>query len=205
MLTVVASAASMALTTLEAVKAALSIAGGDDDTFLSDLIDQASAAAAAYCNRVFGLETVAETFRIDRATDLLVLSRWPVASVVSIVAGGAWLAADGWEVDADNGDLYRLGTADQRKVWPIGKTVVTYSAGYVLPGAEGRDLPADIEAAVIALVRLAYARRGADPLLKSVGLGDARMDYYSAPLGSEGGLPAEVAGTLDRHRAPVVG
>lgn len=205
MLTVVSPAASMALTTLEAVKAALSIAGGDDDTFLSDLIDQASAAAAAYCNRVFGLETVAETFRIDRATDLLVLSRWPVASVVSIVAGGAWLAADGWEVDADNGDLYRLGVGDQRKVWPIGKTVVTYSAGYVLPGAEGRDLPADIEAAVIALVRLGYARRGADPLLKSVGLGDARMDYYSAPLGAEGGLPAEVAGMLDRHRAPVVG
>lgn len=207
MLTVVTPAASMALTTLEAVKAELSLSGTGDDAWLTDTIARASAIIARWCGRVFALETVQETYRIDRATDLLVLSRWPVAAVVSIVAGGAWLAADGWEVDAANGDLYRLGVGDQRKVWPIGKTVVTYSAGFILPGAEGCDLPADIEAACIALCVRAFPAKGRDPALRSYENPDVEKYSFVDPdkLLTVDGLPTDVAERLRPYRQVTIG
>lgn len=207
MLTVVAPAASMALTTLEALKDELALSATGDDVWLTDTIARASATIERWCGRVFALETVQETFRIDRATDLLVLSRWPVASVVSVVAGGVGLAADEWELDAANGDLYRLGTTDQRKVWPIGKTVVVYSAGFILPGAEGRDLPADIEAACIALCARAFHAKGRDPALRSYENPDVESYSFVDPnkLLTVDGLPADVAERLRPYRQVVIG
>lgn len=207
MLTVVTPAESSALTTLEAVKAELSLSGPGDDAWLTDTIARASATIERYCGRVFALETVQETFRIDRATDLLVLSRWPVAAIVSIVAGGVGLAADGWEVDADNGDLYRIGVGDRRKVWPIGKTVVTYRAGFILPGAEGRDLPADIEAACIALCARAFHAKGRDPALRSYENPDVESYSFVDPdrLLTVDGIPADVAERLRPYRQVTIG
>lgn len=207
MLTVVTPAESSALTTLEAVKAELSLSGTGDDAWLTDTIARAGATIERWCGRVFALETVQETFRIDRATDLLVLSRWPVAAVVNVVAGGVGLDADGWELDADNGDLYRLGTADQRKLWPIGKTVVAYSAGFILPGAEGRNLPADIEAACIALCVRAFHAKGRDPALRSYENPDVESYSFVDPdkLLTVDGLPADVAERLRPFRQVVIG
>lgn len=207
MLTVVAPAESSALTTLEALKAELALSATGDDVWLTDTIARASATIERWCGRVFALETVAESFRIDRATDLLVLSRWPVAAVVNIVASGVGLAADGWELDAANGDLYRLGVGDQRKVWPIGKTVVTYSAGFILPGAEGRNLPADIEAACIALCVRAFHAKGRDPALRSYDNPDVEAFSLVDPdrMPTVDGLPADVAERLRPYRQVTIG
>lgn len=205
MLTVMTPAASTALTTLEAVKSALDVTDGGLDGFLSDLIDRASASVAGWCNRVFAREAVTETFRLTVPTDVLVLSRWPVVSVSAVTVDSTGLSPSRWEVDPAYGDLYRLDGRDGRQMWTAGKVVVAYTAGFALPGEDGRSLPADIEDATIALVRLGFHRRGADPLLKSVALGETKLDYYTSPLGAETGLPIEVAGLLSRYRCPVMG
>jgi len=205
MLTVITPAASHALTTVDAAKADLGLPGGGDDAYLGALIDRASDTITAWCGRTFARETVRETFRSGCPLAALSLARWPVSSLTSVTVGGAVLELDRVEVESGTGILHRLDATGYRLPWRAEVTVVTYAAGYVLPGAAGRDLPADIEAACLALVRLAYHRRGADPLLKAATLGETKLDFYSAPLGAEDGVPAEVGGMLFRHRAVWVG
>ncbi len=204
MLTVTSPAASYDLTTLAAVKTALDVTGSDDDAFLSDLIERASGFIAAWCNRVFAREMVEETFRLSRPPYDVQLARWPVASVVSISEAGAALTSTEWEMDASAGTLYRLGSSDNRCTFPAAKIVVGYSAGYLLPGEEGRTLPAEVEGACIALVSLTYHQKGRDPLVKSVTYNDSAVSYWAGGNG-EDGMPADVAPILMRYRQIAMG
>lgn len=204
MLTVTSPAASYDLTTLAAVKTALEVTGSDDDAFLSDLIERASGFIAAWCNRVFARETVEETFRLSRPAYHVQLARWPVASIATISEAGTALTSAEWEMDASTGTLYRLGSSDNRCTFPAAKIVVSYTAGYLLPGDAGRTLPAEVEGACIALVSLAYHQKGRDPLVKSATLGQTALSYWSGGNG-EDGMPADVAPILMRYRQMAMG
>ena len=113
-LTVTTEASSTDLTTLAAVKADMGIA--DADTSLDQKIEQnwipdASAAIATYCDRVFGSESVVETFRIgtrDRACEpVLILERYPASEITSVVEDGTTVDATDYEYDVRTGLLYR--------------------------------------------------------------------------------------------------
>ena len=201
MLTVTRPAASHDLTTLAAVKTAMEVTGTDDDAFLAHLITRASDTIRAWCNRVFSVETVRETLRLDRYRPELVLIRFPVVSIASVTVGGTALDAADYEADSTHGVLYRLVARGKFMCWPSDVVVVEYSAGYVLPGNDDRTLPHDIEAAALALVRSSYHIRDRDPSLKSVTLGSTAINYQS---GAET-MPPDVALILSAHRQPAVG
>ncbi|MGH6645109.1 MAG: phage head-tail connector protein [Bradyrhizobium sp.] len=198
MLTIITSAASTDLTVLATVKAELGITNRADDEKLTGYIRQASDVVAKYCNRVFALETVTETFRLAHRRDELILSRFPVASVASVVENEATLAAADYEVECDTGALLRL-WFDAPTCWPRGKIVITYATGFDLPAG----LPQGVERAAILLVKQ-YATSGdRDSMVRIETIDGAGSTEYFNAAGFD--LPPEVEGLLTPHRKPING
>jgi hypothetical protein len=192
-------------TTFALAEAATIIEELGDDTidpdFISRLIDGASKRIATYCNRVFARETVAETFRLDCRQECLLLARVPVVSFTSVVENGVTLTGADYEVDAATGVLSRL-IDDVDTLWASGKIVVTYAAGFLLPGEANRNLPDDIERACIELVKRAYYASSQDPMVKADEVDGIGRQEFFAP--SSKGLPAEVEAILSDYRAPAL-
>lgn len=179
-LTITDPATTISLTTLDAAKADLALAGSTDDAFIQVLIEQASAAIVSWCGRPFAAEGVRETFYLDRPERPLVLSRWPIVEVTAVtVAGSAESPANVGGEDA--GLLYRLDGSGRSIPWPPGSIVVDYRVGYILPGDPNRTLPPDIERAALSLVKAWFHARGRDPSVKRddvVGVGET--EFFNA-------------------------
>lgn len=191
MLTVTSSAESFDLTTVETMRRELGILDQSDDPKLKALIEQASGIIAAHCNRVFAKETVVETIRLDRPQEDMILSRFPVVEIASIVEGSDTLEASDYEVSTRNGIVTRL-TGDRPCWWPACKLVVTYSAGFALLG----DLPFGVERACIQLVKAYYMGADRDPMVRS----ESVEALSSATYFGAGNMPPEVVGLLQSHR-----
>lgn len=200
MLTVITPADSRELTSLETVKLELGLTGVDDDAYIGGLIDQASAAVETWCGRPFALEEVCETLDLTARSSVLLLSRWPVTSIASITASGISLDPSAFEFDGNSGQVFRITETGTRCAWGIGRTVVKYSTGYVLPGEEGRTLPHDIEWAVLSLIRAAFLGRARDPMIRSETIdGIGALTYFGRDA-IEGVVPM-----LAAHRMPNIG
>jgi hypothetical protein len=197
MLSVLVPATSSRLTSLDAVKRELSISGTSDDARLLAYIDQASAVIADYLGRPLGRETVAETLRLSASSEVIMLSRWPVVSVTSIVEDGATLAAADYEIDRSF--AYRL-FDDERARWPAVKVVLTYVAGYDLPDGVA---PA-IERAATQLVVAMNASRGRDPSLRSESIEGIGSQSWLDPRNGGGPLPGGVVALLNPYREVIV-
>jgi hypothetical protein len=208
-LIVTTPAASYDLTLLATVKAALGIKDRKSDVLLKAYIRQASDAIAQYCNRVFAIETVTETFRLghadqpllyqafrrDHHTSELILKRYPVITITSVTENDTLLDATMYETDPSVGALRRL-CSDQRSFWQGGKTVVVYSSGYVLP----TGLPGGIERAAIMTVKhyLDLADRDLNVRTERVD-GAGTTEFFN---GDDSGLPPDVQGLLAPHVKP---
>jgi hypothetical protein len=204
-LTVTTAASSYDLTTLERVKEELGITGSSDDARLSRLITASSAAVATYLNRVLAREIVSETIRFDdyECREEIVLQRSPIAAVTSAAEDGTTVDSDEYEIDADSGIIYRLDAAGYRYVWFACKSlVVVYSAGWVLPGNSGANLPAEIEQAAIAAFRGMYFSTSRDPMLKAEEVpGVQRLEYWVGQSQSATAGPApEVLALIAPYR-----
>ena len=202
MLEVLTPAQVSDLTTLDAVKAELSVAGLSEDAWLQARIREASGIIADHCRTVFGTETLRETFRADNrhsdvAPEELVLQRLPVASVTSIVEDGTTLATTDWE--RSGAILYRL-RDDERFPWFGRKTVVTYVAGYTLV----TDLPVGVERACIVTVAGMYRTRGADRRVRSESVDGIGSTSFFDPDKGGGMLPSEAIEALRPYRMPQV-
>ncbi|HEV7455917.1 MAG TPA: hypothetical protein VGN96_04010 [Roseococcus sp.] len=200
-LTTITPPSASALVLLDVVKADLGLAGTfDQDPWLASEIIAASATIARHCDRVWGRATVQETFRaVGHDREALLLSRCPVVAVASVLVDGTALAPEGFEVDAEAGILYRL-DGDERRGWRARAVVVTYTAGYLLPGQAGRDLPADVERAARLLVTAAYEARGRDPMLRSESVqGVGAVSYLDPRAGAED-MPPQAAALLSPYR-----
>lgn len=191
------------LTTLDTLKDELGITDSSQDTRLQRWISDSSAQIADYCNRVFGWELVEETFqtaRLERHSEELRLSRWPVTEVDSVMVDGMALTTDDWEVDDRTGALYRL--ADGHRIRWHGRTiVVTYGGGYHLLG----DFPRSLEQATLVIMRQRRAAVIRDPSVRSENVpGVYEVSYFNPVSGSstsdDGAMPPEAASLLDRHR-----
>jgi hypothetical protein len=203
MLSVVTEADDQNLTSLDHVKEELGLTDGTQDTKLTRFIEQASAICATYCNRVFGQETVTEVVRLSRCRPSISLTRYPVASITSVVEGlsgdPTTLAADEYEVDGPSGLFYKLDGDDSRIDWSATKYTVTYVGGYELLAG----LPREIERACILLVKMMHFSAARDPLVRSTSIPDVMDVGYALPGvfgGLEGGLPGDVAALLDPYR-----
>lgn len=202
MLTTVTPATSFDLTLLATVKAELGITDRAEDENLTRWIRQASDTIAKFCNRVFVQETVRDTFRLKCREEGLLLTRFPVSSITSVVENDTTLTtATDYELtrDGDAGVLNRL-RFERDWTWPIGKIVVTYVAGYAtLP-----DLPYGIERAAIVLVNQYRYSAERDPQLRGETTEGAGSSSYFDGLESSG-LSPEVLGLLSKHRKPAGG
>jgi hypothetical protein len=212
MLTVIAPNTKRDLTKLATVKAEMGITDRDSDAKLKVLITQASGIVAEYCNRVFAIETVSETFRRGhhssqpfsfpavhhRGNHELVLHRYPVTEIVSVTENDTLLDSTMYELNPTEGTLLRL-CSDQYSHWASGKTTVVYSAGFTLPDG----LPAGVERATIMLVKQFALSGDRDPMVRaetSDGVGST--NFFS---GDGTGLSPEIAGLLEQHRSPNLG
>lgn len=193
---VLVPATSYDLTTLATAKSELGIASADtsQDTKISLYIRQASDAIAAYCNRVFGLETVRETF-LQSTFRAIMLRRRPVSEILSVTQGGASVDSSEWLLDEKSGILRR-----KTVVTPIfaSEVVVDYIAGYDLIG----DLPYDIERACLLLINRAYSGIGESSGLTDEEIPDvARYSYDNSNVSKEGkSLPPDIAALVDSHK-----
>ena len=209
----VTSAATLYLTTRAAVKTALGITSTDEDAYIDTLLPRVTwaicnylgVASAADGTRTIGRETLVETFRLTREEDRLRLSRWPVVSITSVVEDDDTLASDEYEVDKATGLLRRMDGDDNVLTWVDDKVVVTYVAGWLLPGDASRNLPYDIEDAAIGLIKAARAARKRDPMVKEEDIpGVRRISYWVGSISDADGFPDDLAAKLAHYRDVVV-
>lgn len=202
--TIVTPAATYALTTLDDVKAELSITGTDNDALLSRYIRASSKAIEQYCNRVFALETIKDEFWPDRepyayqlapAISSLQLSRWPVVSVTSVTENALPLVENTtFRVNAEVGALWRLDDLAYPNVWRSWPIVAIYQGGY-------DEIPEDVQDAAIRLVKARYLARGRDGFLKSEDIPGVRsVEYWVATGDDAGNMPPDVADILSNYR-----
>lgn len=194
-LTVTQAATVTALTTLQRVKAELGIADGASDSILSSKISEASSDIEAQLNRVFRRETVQETFwGAPFSINALVLERTPLGDIDSVVVDGEAVESSEWRADPEAGLLYRLTADGYEAAWCWSKSiVVTYAAGYLLPGESGATLPPVIEAAAVELVASYWSARGRDPRVRVEDIpGVMRTEYWVGAVGAAGQLPPGV-------------
>lgn len=191
MLTVTTPAESDTLVSLDILKATLGISGSSQDEALESYIDRASDFIARQCKRAFGLATYDETFRLARLNERLVLSRYPVAAIESVVEDGTTLDSDQYELDADSGILTRL-HGGRACWWPISTTIVTYQAGFDLPD----DSPGALQQATMRLVTAWRAAAARDPALRSSAVEGIGTNSYQVTTDM---LP-EIAGLIAPFR-----
>ncbi len=211
-------AESRNLTTLANLKLELGITDSADDSLLTAMIAQASAAIESYCGRVFALQTYTETLP-GSAAGTLTLGQSPLRSVASVTFRDALVDADLYSIiEAGAGQLFKASGWGRTSVtrqsiisWPVEDEpdyVAVYDAGYVLPTfaaypiGDGTDLPADVEAACIQAAKATYSSRSRDPNLKSEKVGDFwSASYGNGSSASSGtGLPDVAVGLIGRHR-----
>lgn len=200
-LTVVTPATSRDLTVLNTVKAELGITTTTEDAKLATWIRQASRMAESYCHRVFGQETVTETFWPDRQWDrfcqpCLYLQRYPVTEITALTEDTTEVGASGYRLDAENGALYRLNTTSYPGNWGASQAIsITYTGGYELLDS----LPDDIEAAVIHMIRDFRADATRDPNLIEKEIEGVSRYRWWAPTEAKTAMPIEISGLLDPY------
>jgi hypothetical protein len=186
------------LTTLTTVKSELNISSSTDDTYLERLIGAATAYAESICNRTFYYSAAITESVAGYGTAYLQLSRAPLSSITSITFDGQTVSSDNYEIYGDGkaGLVYSptlwINTAmsgpgitknsypgSERKLYSV-----VYKGGYVTPTQDGtgspvltRDLPYDLEDAVIQLVVWRYRNRGRDQSVMSESLLNASVSY----------------------------
>jgi uncharacterized phiE125 gp8 family phage protein len=191
-LTVTEAATDFDIVDLAAIKSALGIVDSNEDAALTDFLGRASDVIARHCRRAFALETVQEQFRLDRWREELILSRYPVVEVTSIVEAGLSLAGTDYEVDKAKGMLTRL-YQDRPCWWPAQKIVVTYRAGYDLP----TGAPEALQQACIQLVKSYYMASDRDPMVRSESVDNISAASYFVTADY---LPPDVSALLNQFR-----
>ena len=208
-LSVITPASSYDLISLSDVKSDWGITSTADDAFLSRTITRASAAAAQFCNRVFPAEMVVETIFVERdvqpflnygGVDPLVLKRYPIGTIASIVEGVGTAVtvldpASDFTVDQEKGWIIRLDSTGNPKNWKATQFVVTYTGGYT-------SIPYDIQDAISRMVWTRYAERSRDPFIQRQRIyGVEEVEYIKQS--EEGNLSSDVSDILDNYRVPV--
>jgi hypothetical protein len=209
--TVTVPAANRRLARLDVFKMGPKTVDGAQDEYLNFLRDVASQAFESACNRTFAQETIRDVFRLDHRRfdrdmtrgEELVLSRRPVSSITSVIDWTGTLDPTLYETDAEAGILYKLWNCGDgtfvRTPWCSRSVTGTYVAGYILPDDQGSNLPADIQDAVITLMRMRFKAKDRDPALRSQS--DGGIGNQSFWLGT----PPDVQATISRYADIPVG
>jgi hypothetical protein len=162
------------------VAAGLPASDTSQDTKLAALGLQASAALAGACGiakagydaslmplrgeapLTLKAETLSQTFRIwpGNQTYKLLLARWPVLAIASVMTDATALTVDQWVVDIPGASLVYISNNSPIQ-WPCSRVTVNYDAGYDV-------IPADLKGYASRLVGIYYTSEGEDPFEKRV-------------------------------------
>lgn len=208
------------LTDLATVKEELNISGSDTDAMLQRWITAVSTRIAKYCDRVFPVEQVTETFRANEdyitgahhfhgvgfyggGTSLeLTRRRLPTVSIESVVENTRTLVeGTDYVADMKNGIVYRLRDACRTTWFCSSKIVIQYHGGF-------DPIPADVADACLMLLQNRWSNRGRDTTLRQEtieGVGSktywiAQTGAASAEPGSGDDLTPAVAAKLNDYR-----
>jgi hypothetical protein len=193
-----------ALTLVATMEDELDLTAGSETPRLERYIHTASDAIVAYLGRALHYGTgLAETLTGTCGRTSLVISRYPMASVASVVDGDGEDLSD-YESDLATGILTLDGG------WPD-EVVVTYAGGWVTPrqvqldSALVRSLPRDIEHACILTVVNLRSSRGRDPNISTEAFGPTSVGYagFNTAIGrgSSGIIPDVARAILEPYRA----
>lgn len=220
-LVVTTPATTRNLTTVAAVNLDLGLTTGTHDAWIASVLPRVSARVETYCERVFARETVTETWRDIRGqaqTDTrpaierlggtkrpsLRLSRTPTSGTPTITLTDGEdtevLETDEYSLDASTGVLLRLNDSGHSIYWPSSRIDVAYTGGYLLPDQESRDLPEDLEGAVIDMVKLRFYARLRDPSLKSETVDLMGSQTFWMPGSGDTDIPETIRAVLDGYR-----
>lgn len=176
------------LATVEDVEAELKITSNTaNDTEVAEQIAAASKALASICDRVFAKQTVTETFHIHIGDCVLALplSRWPVSELISIKQNDADVAANQYDLNPNDGLIYKPHWRSSFRGHWWGKIEVEYTGGYDLP----EEAPSALSMACKTLIKdRRFASR--DPNIQDVWVGDNRVRYFQ---NTREGLPPGIA------------
>lgn len=198
------------LASLAALKSDLGITDAQFDNRLETLLLDATIAVGDYINRplFFRQREDRLTIRAFPRQTAICLGAYPVERIVSVSRNGVvWAQADidALVIDPESGEIYR---PDQSPpYWLPGRYVVTYEAGYHLPGTapDGTPDPGTVPAAIALAVRrvaaAAYYAEGRDPALKSESEQGVGSTSWTVPDPTLGGLTPEAVGLVERYRA----
>ena len=185
------------LTTLETVKSDLGIANTEFDAFLTRKIKAVSEKIERFCNRKFREQEYTE-IRKGNYSRNLVLTYYPIINVEYVKVNDSDI--EDYEIFEREGILYRkngLWSPESLKVGisndPLTENYnieVKYTAGYVLPGEDNRNLPYDLEEAAIEAVKAEYYQRNDNVNIESEKLQSYQAKYHRS------GLPVTVIETL---------
>lgn len=176
------------------------------DAILAGQITAASKIIASVCDRIFGAETVDQTFvmRIGECIEALNLQRVPVISIASISDGGQMLAPGDYDYDPAVGIVWRVNPFFYG-AWPLPgskRVTVSYVGGYMLPD----DAPEDLTLACHALIKeQRFAQLRGDPTIRSLEHGDARIFFQqgsTAYTTGQGALPPAVSQLIAPYKYP---
>jgi len=194
-----------ALVALEDLKLELGITGTTEDVALQARITRLSQQIAEYCDRIFALIDVEETFAYNAGNRLcpcysathpipLVLMQYPVTEITALTRDGTDITVDEYDLDTASGLLW-----PRSGLWS-GRIVAQYSGGYDLP--EGA--PATLQSAVIEAVRQRRAFSSRDPSVRDIAHDTTRVGYFSEPLNSKGGMSSSITDAIDIFRRQYV-
>ena len=186
------------LTTLAMLKAELGSTITASDDALCAYIAQASRLISSYCDRIFARAQWEEVYRLrmSRRRSLL-LSQRPVVEIESLFLDGLQLDVTALDCDTESGILHPPRLHQACEHWHANRIAVVYTAGYLLPGQDQRDLPDDVERACLITARgLYFAPERGDPLIRSESEQGVGGTSYLDPIAANGGLPADAAAML---------
>lgn len=158
------------LTTLDAVKAFLSLTSTEDDALLESLITRLSMwAQRVRMQRVIAVSSYSKQL-MGTGQRVYVFNEWPVLSITSIVIGTRTLlpTVDYWH---DDTTVYLEGGI----AFPVGvRCVLTWSAGFA-------TVPPELEQATIQLVAYEYRGKSRIGVSTQTLAGSETVSYITAP------------------------
>lgn len=191
------------MTTLERVKAELGITNSASDALLLAKIAEASSDLEAHIGGRLCRERLTQLcWGVPNVAAVLVLARFPVASIVSLAVDDDDVDLAELRLDEETGLLTRLTADGYPCSWHWAKSVsIVFDAGYLMPGEAGRDLPPVLEAAAVELVSSYWAAKGRDPLVRVEDIpGVMRTEYWVGAVGEAGSLPPSVESKIEPFR-----
>lgn len=198
------------LASLDALKADLGITDAQSDTDLQRYLLDATEAVLAFIGRPLLYQTWQDQIfvRPFPRTLSLLLGVYPVQKVTAVTRNRTALAQDALDdlvIDDDCGEVFRPDVSHPS--WPPGRYLVTYEAGYRLPGknedgtADPGTFPGPIALAVRRVAAAAYHAQGRDQALKSENEQGVGSTSWVTPDPALGGLTPEAAGLVQSFRA----